>query len=312
MAVHFVVDRMAILRLLHWQRPGATDFQGGETMSHASQQSPEPWSRIALAALPPEGEVIERNRAITAAYAAWYRDHPHLYKWAGAAAFASYRVGLALLPYHLDAIAQTVEAKGSVGDDAGPVLFGDVDRLRQTNTAVYVDTAWAHLALVDPRGGIAAVREGLAAQTSSPELIAGFEAIEQGRLLLEASAGSNREAEARIWEGNRLLLYHEQHHVIQPLVETVGPAFRIFLSVMTQIDFGMPDGRPDFRTYTAFQKFMSKKLRPLARFNSFADRWQWIEESVLETWKQVDATDEKLKEKIAKLIAKGTAQHEVS
>lgn len=276
-------------------------------MSHDALRPPEPWKAAALAALPPEEAVIERNRAITAAYASWYRDHPQLYKWAGAAAFASHRIGRALLPYRLDAVAQTVEVTGAVPQEEPPVLFGDLDRLRQTNTAVYADTAWAHLALVDPRGGIAAVRDGLATQSTSTELLTGFNAIEEGRQLLETGGASSREAAAKIWEGNRLLLYHEQRNVIQPLVEKVGPAFRIFLSVTTQIDFGMPDGRPDFRTYTAFQKFMSKKLRPLAQFNNFTDRWQWIEESVLETWKQVDATDAKLKDKIAKLIAPGSA-----
>lgn len=266
-------------------------------------EPPQPWLRTAIAALPAEDSVIERNRAITAEYAKWYRAHPALYKWAGAAAFASYRVGLSLLPYRLTAKGQITAAETEGKRVEDPTLFADLDLLRQTNTAVYLDTAWIHLAFVDPAGGIDAVRAGLAGQTKLADVLAGFEAIEEGRAMLGASP-SSPEAAAKIWEGNRRLLYHEQHNVIQPLIGKLRPTFRIFMTVMTQIDFGMPDLVPNFETYTAFQKFMLAKLKPRAQFTNFDDRWLWIEQSVLETWKQVDAGDPTLAKKIEALIGK--------
>jgi len=43
--------------------------------------------------LPPEDQVIKRNRTITTYYAQLYKQEPQLYKWAGMAAFASFHIG---------------------------------------------------------------------------------------------------------------------------------------------------------------------------------------------------------------------------
>ena len=249
--------------------------------------------------MPAEDAVIERNRAITAAYARWYRDHRDLYKWAGAAAFASHRVGHALTPYRFSGTRKIVSANSAANRIEDPTLIADLDLLRQTNTAVYLDTAWVHLAYSDAAGGIEAVRAGLGRESRYADLLAGFEAIEAGR----AMGGTREPAVANIWEGNRLLLHHEQRNVIQPFIERMRPTFSVFMTVMTQVDFGMPDFRPNFSTYTAFQKFMTAKLKPRAQFTNFDDRWFWIENSVLATWKQVDAGDAALPAKLEAFIA---------
>jgi len=116
--------------------------------------------------------------AITAAYARWYRDHRDLYKWAGAAAFASHRVGHALTPYRFSGTRKIVSANSAANRIEDPTLIADLDLLRQTNTAVYLDTAWVHLAYSDAAGGIEAVRAGLGRESRYADLLAGFEAIE--------------------------------------------------------------------------------------------------------------------------------------
>jgi len=49
--------------------------------------------------LPPESEVIDRNKKISSLYAQLYLDNPDVFKWAGMASFASNHIGIGLLPY---------------------------------------------------------------------------------------------------------------------------------------------------------------------------------------------------------------------
>ena len=56
------------------------------------------WKANLEARLPDYEMVLIRNKTISANYAALYQRAPKLYKWAGMAAFASYQVGMVLLP----------------------------------------------------------------------------------------------------------------------------------------------------------------------------------------------------------------------
>src|SRR5712692_10230726 len=128
------------------------------------------WKARAQARLPPIGDVVERNLAITAAYAGWYLRGHTLFKWAGMAAFASHHVGMAFRSAALRAI------------------IPDLDRIREVNNLIYDDIGWAHLAY--QTGGIAAIEEALRPETARERragrpagniMLEAFRSIERGR-----------------------------------------------------------------------------------------------------------------------------------
>ena len=51
--------------------------------------------------LPPEEDVINRNKHISSVYAQYYLENQDIFKWAGMAAFAYNHIGIGLLPYHI-------------------------------------------------------------------------------------------------------------------------------------------------------------------------------------------------------------------
>src|SRR5262245_49474608 len=60
------------------------------------------WKALADGLLTNEACVFHRNLEISAYYAWMYKLRPECFKWAGMAAFASYHVRLALVPFRLD------------------------------------------------------------------------------------------------------------------------------------------------------------------------------------------------------------------
>ena len=143
-------------------------------------------------------QAIERNWRITRHYACWYLQRPHLFKWAGMAAFASHRVGFFLME----------------AEDQNP----DVELMRLTNNKVFADVGWAHLAYMQQ--GLAAVEEILAGQPDYELMLKGFRLINEGKKKLgqakrlngshieEREKDANKlEAEANelIWRGKYLI-----------------------------------------------------------------------------------------------------------
>src|SRR6266702_4258465 len=104
------------------------------------------WQNRAQQGLPPPTAVLERNVAITAVYARLYLEHPAIFKWAGMAAFASHRVGMALVPYAFETVDEEVtgiaDAHGHPSGKEG--LFQDLNLIRTVNNNIYNDIAWAH------------------------------------------------------------------------------------------------------------------------------------------------------------------------
>lgn len=65
-----------------------------------SHEALDRWQLIADDGLPDKRWVVGRSKAIKSKYAQLYFEAPDLFKWAGMAAFASYRVTLALAPFN--------------------------------------------------------------------------------------------------------------------------------------------------------------------------------------------------------------------
>ena len=101
------------------------------------------WATPLLASLPAEQKVRERNAAITGRYASWYRGHTPLCKWAGAAAFASHQVGVALAPFPsaslFDKLTDAVLDDLHIDQLDGWALSHELDLIRETNNLVFHD-----------------------------------------------------------------------------------------------------------------------------------------------------------------------------
>jgi hypothetical protein len=69
------------------------------SVPNGQPQVRDDWRARTEAMLLPREQVVDRNLAITAAYARYWQADPELFKWAGAAAFASGRIGLLLAPF---------------------------------------------------------------------------------------------------------------------------------------------------------------------------------------------------------------------
>ena len=135
---------------------------------------------------------------MTARWYAWiYKFLPAYFKWAGMAAFASHHVRLALVPLRLDTDRTGyVDIPHSLARQKA-LLMEDVNTIRETNNAIFDDIFWVHLAYGTADDGIERLRALLRAEPHYAPVLAGFEAIDQGRRVLEdgtASAEDRRTA----------------------------------------------------------------------------------------------------------------------
>jgi len=255
------------------------------------------WKTLAASSLPPESQTIERNRAITRTYAGLYRSHRQLFKWAGAAAFASEQVGTAITAAAILAAPGEITAQANFpvrllwlpatlfDMAARQLLLDDLEEIRNGNNSIYDDIAWAHLAYA--RGGLAEI-EGNCTEAEQEFMVAGFRLVERGRQLLEAGCMTG-EAEELIWNGNILLLRQEQLNTLAPVFNRISPQGRVIASLGSELHFGKaaPRGVRDhcsFAEHFGHFDIMTGK-RSIARQE---DRWEWIEQSVLPAWSAID------------------------
>lgn len=229
---------------------------------------------------PGSGDVLMRNAVITARYAQWYRQRPDELKWAGCAAFVSYKVGLGLMPHKLEtAFDRAVDPQRLEQD---PVRLASLDLLRTTNTAVYHDLGWAHAAYLT--AGLAAVEEGLQGVPDHGLMLQGFRAIDAGKKLLRRSP---QEAQNLIWNGNTLLLRHEQAGIIQDQLSQMDSLSARVLSWLIAVDFSGKIVSED-DSLARFTRSMQRHGRHNASVTNFDDRWLWIEDEIFPTWRRLD------------------------
>jgi hypothetical protein len=279
-------------------------------VSDAGEETLERWRSDVLSVLPSEKHVRERNAAITATYASWYRRHPSFFKWAGVAAFASRQVGLALAPFESTSLVERV--KDSVLESLGIepseklALSHELDLIRQTNNMVFADVGWAHAAFAAEGGGLAAVEAGLAGQPRHALMLEGFRELERGRQMLLDASADRAAASAHIWRGNELLLEHEQSVTVQDQFKKFNRPFTILLDVVTSIDFGAGEPLAAARTISSFAAFMLAEFRWSADVTRLADRWHWVKFDVLPLWRLLDSSDPGLSQRVDRLIAAGS------
>jgi hypothetical protein len=279
------------------------------------------WKALAEGLLPDRSCVFHRNLAISACYAWMYKLLPACFKWAGMAAFASYHVRLALLPFRLDTdptgyvdIQQSLERHRP---HPGGLLAEDVDTVRTTNNAIFDDIFWVHLAYASAPDGIERLRALLGGDGRAPALLAGFEAIDRGRRVLEdptASAEARRAAEAVIWEGNLQLLEHEQRAVVQPNFDRLSGAYAGLFSLGSTLNFEVRGLRREASYFTSFYLYAVPRGIPRAvmvrrwpRITRFEDRWPWIVQSIVPRFRKFDADARLVDASLRRILAEARA-----
>ncbi len=258
--------------------------------------------------LPPPEHFCDRNRAITAAYAAWFLQEPWLFKWAGMAAFASDQVGIALAtaemlmaPHQalwedgvpppntalLDLLRDLYGRSVSLAlfvpialhEGATAQLLEDLRVIKQANDAIFHDTGWAHLAYI--HGGLAALESCLTSSDERP-LLEAFRMLDEGAHRL-CDPPTAAEGCALIDQAAVAMLRHEQMTILPPYMERLSDPGRRLASLGTWLDFeGVPGmvGQPSFSGYFG-------PLAVLLGTRSIAnttDRWTWIEHDLLPRW----------------------------
>ena len=213
------------------------------------------WRALGDGLLTDQSCAFHRNIEISSRYAWLYKFLPAYFKWAGMAAFASHHVRLALFPFRLDTDRTGyVDIPHSLGRQKA-LLLADVNTIRETNNAIFGDIFWAHLAYGTADDGIECLRALMGAEPHYVRALAGFEAIDQGRRVLEngtASAEARRAAVDLIWEGNVQLLEHEQRALVQPNLDHLSCAFARLFSIGSALTFEVRGVRQEASYFTSF------------------------------------------------------------
>jgi hypothetical protein len=223
--------------------------------------------------------VFKRNEAITAAYAEMYLRNPRLYKWAGMAALTSATVGRGM--YIMHSLGQTFMG-GMVGLFRREVAE-TFRNLGVGNRAVFKDIYWQHMAY--EQGGLAELERVFRAGQLDRRALRGWRQIDAGRRTQNADL---------VWQGNTTLLYFEQKEVLQPQVYDINPA------LWKEIAGWVPSPIPGHRQ--SFEEFVRG-----GNIAHFADRWGWIEGSMLPHWRKLaDTQSAKVKRTLQSLMLGGS------
>jgi hypothetical protein len=257
------------------------------------------WRALVDGLLTNQSCAFHRNLEISSRYAWIYKFLPSCLKWAGMAAFASHHVRLALFPFRLDTDRTGyVDIPHSLHRQKA-LLLEDVNTIRETNNAIFDDIFWVHVAYGTAEDGIERLRALLATEPHYAPVLAGFEAIDQGRRVLEdgtASAEARRTADNLIWEGNVQLLEHEQRALVQPNLDRLSCAFARLFSIGSALTFEVRGVRQEVSYFTSFYLYSLTRGVPQVlhahtwpRITRFDDRWRWIVTSIVPRFRRFDA-----------------------
>ncbi len=257
------------------------------------------WKAVADGLLSDQCCAFHRNMEISSRYAWIYKLQPACFKWAAMAAIASHHIRLALFPLRLDTDRTGfVDIPHSLSRQK-LLLTEDVNTIRATNNAIFNDIFWVHLAYVTAEDGIECLRALLQADRHYAPVLAGFEAIDQGRRVLEdgmASAEARQTADDLIWEGNVELLEHEQRALVQPNFDRLSCTSARLVSIGSATSFEVRGVRQEVASFTSFYLYsltrgVSHALRAQTwpRITRFDDRWCWLATSVVPHFRRFDA-----------------------
>jgi hypothetical protein len=257
------------------------------------------WKVLAAGLLTDPCCTFHHNVEISARYAWIHRHLPACFKWAGMAAIASHRVRLALFPLGLVGVPR--------------VLLDDVDTIRATNNAIFADIFWAHLAYLAADDGIGRLRDLLQGDRHYAPVLAAFEAIDRARPVLEngtASAQGRRAAQDLVWEGNVMLLEHEQRALVQPHFDRLSCTSARLIAMGAATTFEARGVRKEVAYFTSFYSYSLThglpgvlRVRRWPRITRFDDRWGWIMSSVVPRFRRFDAEPRLVEASLRRILA---------
>ena len=179
------------------------------------------------------------------------------------------------------------------------------------------DIFWVHLAYSSAPDGIERLHALLGTDRHYAALLAGFEAIDRGRRVLEdrtSSAEARRAAEDLIWEGNVQLLEHEQRAVVQPNFDRLSGAYAGLFSMGSTLNFEVRGLRREVSYFTSFYLYAVPRRLPQAvrsrtwpRITRFDDRWPWIVTSILPRFRKFDANAPLVDASLRRILADARA-----
>ena len=275
------------------------------------------WKAVSDGLLSAQCCAFHRNMEISSRYAWIYRLQPACFKWAAMAAIASHHVRLALLPLRLDTNRSGyLDITRSLGRRK-VLLTEDVNTIRATNNAIFDDIFWVHLAYVTADNGIERLRALLQAERHYAPILSGFEAIDQGRRVLEdatAPTAARRTADDLIWAGNLQLLEHEQRALVQPNFDLLSCAFARLVSIGSATTFEVRGVRREVAYFTSFYLYSMTRGIPHAvraqawpRITRFDDRWGWLVASVVPRFRRFDADTRSVDASLQRIVDEARA-----
>ncbi len=252
------------------------------------------WKNHCEAMLPPEDQVVQRNKAITSIYAQLYWSNPKQFKWAGMAAFASHHISIGLLPFKMGGI-KKLDVETSCANRG---LVNDLNLIRHLNNRIFDDIGWVHFAYRDH--GLVLLRALMTGHPHYQNMLDAFETLEQGM----------------IWEANTHLLRHEQEFVVQPVFDQLGATFQNILTFCASLDFNPSHSKTDWKYHSSFVIYMylyGKQLmfatKSLPNLTILKQRWEWLERKIVSNWRRNEANDPSLAQKFQTLIGLFPQQH---
>ena len=257
--------------------------------------------------LPPEENVLQRNRAITTYYAKLYQDQPSLFKWAGMAAFASFHIGEKLQLFRWQenevkefSIQLILESKS---------LDDDIQIIRFINNQIFEAIGWVHLAF--SKMDFDSFKEVLLKRDKHHLIVNAFEKLNEARERLKQNQ-NDHSIEALIWEANTDILWHEQSRVVQPLFDKLSDLFSGAMSIFASFDYEVNNKETNWKTKSSFITFMLIRGLGVMRKNWFIPdvtnlnhRWYWIKKALLKKWQKIESKKRMVDSEIQKLVDMG-------
>ncbi|SNR13871.1 DUF2515 family protein [Tenacibaculum jejuense] len=251
--------------------------------------------------LPPETEVILRNRTITTYYAQLYKNEPNLYKWAGMAAFASFHIGTKLKLWDwentpLKTFSNACKKKNRTIED-------DFQIIRIINNKIFTEIGSIHLAFSQLEFDI--FKNQLIQTKKNEIIIEAFNKLNEARTRL--NAGETTEVvEKLIWEANIEILWHEQLFVVQPMFDKLSNTFSNLMSLIASFDYHINHKKTSWKLASRFIIFMfTKGLITLSKnyfipnITHFEQRWSWISKDILAKWQALESNQIAIQEEIS-------------
>lgn len=249
--------------------------------------------------LPPECDVIQRNRTITTYYAQLYRSRPVLFKWAGMAAFASYHIGEKLQMWdweteEIRTFSETCEKKNKSLED-------DFQVIRIINNKIFLEIGSALLAF--SQLDYETFRNQLVERKKDDLILNAFEKLNDARSKLKNGTPES-EVSDLIWEANVEILWHEQSRVVQPLFDKLSTLFSGTMSLIASFDYTVNHKKTNWQLNSRFILFMLfRGLRMILRdglpdVTNLEHRWRWISSDLLRKWKIAERRKKHLAEEI--------------